>query len=112
MKADTYREHLTALQVEIEELRAKLAAYQSTMGQLSGAAQSTKAGDLISRAAAIEVAKQHWYKPDIAGALAELPSAQLLVLTCDGCRHVGTYDTDFPCSGCIRREKDYYEQER
>lgn len=35
-----------------------------------------------------------------------------LVLTCDGCRHVGTYDTDFPCSGCIRREKDYYEQER
>ena len=37
---------------------------------------------------------------------------QPLVLTCDGCRHVGTYDTDFPCSGCIRREKDYYEQER
>ena len=42
----------------------------------------------------------------------ELPSAQPPVLTCDGCRHVGTYDTDFPCSGCIRREKDYYEQER
>lgn len=41
-----------------------------------------------------------------------LPSTQPLVLTCDGCRHVGTYDTDFPCSGCIRREKDYYEQER
>ena len=41
-----------------------------------------------------------------------LPSAQPMVLTCDGCRHVGTYDTDFPCSGCIRREKDYYEQER
>ena len=41
-----------------------------------------------------------------------LPSAQPLVLTCDGCRHVGTYDTDFPCSWCIRREKDYYEQER
>ena len=40
-----------------------------------------------------------------------LPSAQPPVLTCDGCRHVGTYDTDFPCSGCIRREKDYYEQE-
>ena len=39
-------------------------------------------------------------------------AAQPLVLTCDGCRHVGTYDTDFPCSGCIRREKDYYEQER
>jgi hypothetical protein len=41
-----------------------------------------------------------------------IPSVQPLVLTCDGCRHVGTYDTDFPCSSCIRREKDYYEQER
>ena len=40
-----------------------------------------------------------------------LKNAEPLVLTCDGCRHVGTYDTDFPCSGCIRREKDYYEQE-
>ncbi len=34
------------------------------------------------------------------------------VLTCDGCRHVGTYDTEFPCNGCIRREKDYYEREQ
>ena len=42
----------------------------------------------------------------------KIPSAQPPVLTCDGCRHVGTYDTDFPCSGCIRREKDYYESER
>lgn len=32
--------------------------------------------DCISRQAAIEEAKKHWYKPDIAGALAELPSAQ------------------------------------
>ena len=38
-------------------------------------------------------------------------NAQPLALTCDGCRHVGTYDTDFPCSVCIRREKDYYAQE-
>ena len=30
--------------------------------------------DLISRQDAIDVAKQHWYKPDIAKALAELPS--------------------------------------
>ena len=29
--------------------------------------------DCISRKAAIDVAKQHWYKPDIAGALEELP---------------------------------------
>lgn len=34
------------------------------------------------------------------------------VITCDGCRFVGTYDTDFPCCGCVRREKDYYEPER
>lgn len=41
-----------------------------------------------------------------------LPSAQtVLSLTCNGCKYVGTYDIDFPCSGCIRREKDYYEQE-
>ena len=34
------------------------------------------------------------------------------VITCDGCRFVGTYDTDFPCCSCVRREKDYYEPER
>lgn len=52
---------------------------------------------------------------DQAGAQAELmmlPPAEPQVLTCDGCRHVGTYDTDFPCSMCIRREKDYYAPER
>lgn len=43
--------------------------------------------------------------------LHQLPSAQPPILTCDGCKHVGTYDTDFPCSRCIRREKDYYAQE-
>ena len=49
---------------------------------------------------------------DVIDALSALPSAEPPVLTCNGCRHVGTYDTDFPCSVCIRREKDYYEQER
>ena len=39
-----------------------------------------------------------------------LPSAHP-VITCDGCRFVGTYDTDPPCRCCIRREKDYYEKE-
>lgn len=86
--------------------------------------------DLISRQAAIELIhslypsapimrmnRKRWEeknKPYIETekALEMLPSVQSLVLTCDGCRHVGTYDTDFPCSGCIRREKDYYEQER
>lgn len=38
MKADTYRDHLTDLQVEIEALRAQLKEAQT--------------GDLISRAAA------------------------------------------------------------
>ena len=42
----------------------------------------------------------------------QVPSTQPMALTCDGCRNVGTYDTDFPCSVCIRREKDYYQQER
>ena len=32
--------------------------------------------DLIRRQDAIDVAKQHWYKPDIAKALEELPSVQ------------------------------------
>ena len=33
--------------------------------------------DLISRQAAIDAAKQHWYKPDIAKALEELPTIEL-----------------------------------
>jgi len=43
-------------------------------------------------------------------AIEDLPSAQP-VITCDGCKFIGTYDTDFPCRNCIRREKDYYAQE-
>lgn len=39
--------------------------------------------DLISRREAIDVAKQHWYKPDIAKALEELPSVQPDRLTDD-----------------------------
>lgn len=45
---------------------------------------------------------------DAIDAIKRLPSAQY-VLTCDGCRHVGTYDTDFPCNVCVRMRKDYYE---
>lgn len=37
--------------------------------------QAAGSGDLISRQEAIEVAKAHWYKPDIAGELEKLPSA-------------------------------------
>lgn len=36
----------------------------------------TTSGDLIRRQDAVDVAKQHWYKPDIAKALEELPSVQ------------------------------------
>lgn len=73
--------------------------------------------DTISRAGAInEIARWIGYLDDdmigrIQLGLKRLPSAQPPILTCDGCKHVGTYDTDFPCSRCIRREKDYYAQE-
>lgn len=43
--------------------------------------------------------------------LKSLPSVQPKI-TCDGCRFVGTYDTDLPCRNCVRREKDYYDPER
>lgn len=50
-------------------------------------------------------------KEDLKDDITNLPSAQP-VITCDGCRFVSTYDTDFPCCSCVRREKDYYEPER
>lgn len=74
---------------------------------------SEKPNDLISRQDAID----SWDKLSKRGrtefdqVLMTLPSAETQPITCDGCKHVGTYDTDFPCSGCIRREKDYYEPE-
>lgn len=68
--------------------------------------------DTINRAMAINAIDRAVTKEAARWSLQELPSAEPPVLTCDGCRHVGTYDTDFPCSGCIRREKDYYAQER
>ena len=76
--------------------------------------------DLISRQAAIDAihnlyaihgSEGSWIdQKDAFKALNSLPSAQP-VITCDGCKFVGTYDTDFPCCNCIRREKDYYAQE-
>ena len=75
--------------------------------------------DTISRQAAIDLfpdddleydTKGGYVAPHLARRMiCELPSAQPQSITCDGCKHVGTYDTDFPCSSCIRREKDYYE---
>ena len=78
--------------------------------------------DTISRQTAIAVADSSGYIKlsiddvkkvidEVVKGLKQLPSTQS-ILTCDGCRHVGMYDTDFPCNGCVRREKDYYDPER
>ena len=58
--------------------------------------------DLISRQAAIDVADAVWSVTGdknvakVWDQIKDLPSAQP-VITCDGCRFVGTYDTDPPC---------------
>lgn len=63
MNEDTYRDKLTDLQVEVEELRAKLKEAQT--------------GDLISRAAALDVVFNNAEHPDKAyEAIRHLPSAQ------------------------------------
>lgn len=67
--------------------------------------------DTINRTMAINAIDRAVTKEAARWSLQELPSAEPPVPTCDGCRYVGTYDTDFPCSRCIRREKDYYAQE-
>ena len=67
--------------------------------------------DCISRQEAIDAVMRNACNTQrIYEAIKGLPSAQP-VITCDGCKFVGTYDTDFPCRNCIRREKDYYAQE-
>ena len=43
--------------------------------------------DTISRRAAIDVAKAHWYKPDIVGAIEQLPSAQPEIIRCKECEN-------------------------
>ena len=43
--------------------------------------------DLISRRSAIDVAKAHWYKPDIVGAIEQLPSAHPEIIRCKECEH-------------------------
>ena len=55
--------------------------------------------DLIRRSDAIKVAKEFWYKPDIAGALAELPTIEpkcgewLEWIDCEG-------EVFWKCSAC------------
>lgn len=38
---------------------------------------------------------------------AEIPK-NALRSDCTECRFVGTYDTEFPCANCVRKNKDYY----
>lgn len=108
MNEDTYRDKLNDLQLEVEELRAKLA--QSTMGQVNDLSQSTKT-DTISRQAAIDaMGKAEWAKER----LRELPSAQ--PETCEGCKHLGKWENEVeygypsPCTSCKRRVEDHYER--
>ena len=106
-----------ALDMAIEALNCSEIPNGSTLKNLTKPNKNCEV-DLISRQDAIDAFAKWRIKcalypsDEICNILKSLPSAEPLVLTCDGCRHVGTYDTDFPCSGCIRREKDYYEQER
>ena len=30
---------------------------------------------------------------------------------CNGCKFIGTYDTEFPCASCSRKTKDYYTKD-
>lgn len=96
-----------------KDLLEKLTPYKP--GNLNIEHKSDDEQDLISRQCAIDTAKRvlgdYEITRTLQTALHILPSVQP-VLTCDGCRFVGTYDTDFPCNGCVRREKDYYDPER
>ena len=105
--------------IELEDLPS---AQPETAERTAEAAQNVSDSDLVSRKAAIDAIRASTSKytgfmememytdDDAVEAIEDLPSAQP-VITCDGCKFVGTYNTDFPCRNCIRREKDYYAQE-
>ena len=104
------------------EIRRRLCGLSSAQPETHEERTETHACDLIDRQAAIDAIRASTSKytgfmememytdDDAVEAIEDLPSAQP-VITCDGCKFVGTYDTDFPCRNCIRREKDYYAQE-
>lgn len=50
----------------------------------------------------------HTDKPSNYEPKAEIPK-NALRSDCMGCRFVGTYDTEFPCANCTRKNKDYYD---
>ena len=64
-------------------------------------------GGMIYRQDAIEVAKKHWYKPDIAKALEELPSEQPEIIRCKDCWHYPSEYADCPMIGWARNENDF-----
>lgn len=103
MTEDTYREHLNDLQLEVEELRAKL--------------KESQTGDTISRQAALdaldgvswmhlegkhEICDGDWIKADEAEeALKQLPSVQPEIKNpCSECQ-------EFDCYGC-EFKKDFH----
>ena len=102
----------------IEELMRR--CEQSAQPTQNNDSNALEVLDCVSRQAAIDAIRKIYDSVGILGekwavdkcqmAIKDLPSAQP-VITCDGCKFVGTYDTDFPCRNCIRREKDYYAQE-
>ena len=109
MNEQTYREHLNDLQVEIEELRAKLKASQT--------------GDLISRQAAIDAIEVYFnglpvaVHTDMIAMIHRLPSAQPEIIRCKDCvwwkdedctNPVGMFlpDEDDYCSCATRRRED------
>ena len=115
MNEDTYRDKLTDLQLEVEELRAKLKEAQT--------------GDTISRQAAIDKINERQRKliycfgfdndmvkiMDIArNIVIAIPSAQ--PQTCEGCKHFGKWENEVeygypsPCTRCKRRVEDHYER--
>lgn len=108
---DTSYEWAETVRMAIEALNCSEIPNGSTLKNLTKPNKNCEV-DLISRQDTLAEFIDDRDVFDIMESIESLPSVEPLVLTCDGCRHVGTYDTDFPCSGCIRREKDYYEQER
>lgn len=94
MKPDTYREHLNDLQVEVEELRAKLKASQT--------------GDFISRQAALSaLASTAGVGNRALDKIRALPSAQPEIVRCKDCK----WFHDMGCAIRIVDESDEPKEE-
>lgn len=97
------------LQRDIEENRSEFVGVPMTYAHLGGT------NECVNRQPEIEEVSeecQEWNGSFVRLEKNVQPIKLKLELPCDGCKHCGTMDTDFPCSSCIRREKDYYEREQ